>query len=114
MSQVRIQELPLLPTFIIRGYPQPDMELMADFSLVSTMQQDMPQQVWMHGMKGVSNYTIWRAIGQSLLERDVRYVRARRAPNRVLPRGETMPDGSLRIDLERLLSRGRDTGFASL
>lgn len=114
MSRVRIQELPLLPTFIIRAYPEDGMPLMADFQLVCTGQTTAPDEIWLHGMYGSSNRRIWRALGLALQERDVRFIRAMRAPGRILPRGEPMPDGSLRIDLEKLMVKPTDTGFTPL
>lgn len=114
MSRVRIQELPNLPTLILRAYPEDDMPLMADFQLVCTVQQSGADEVWIHGMLGTSTRVIWRAIASALMERGIRYVRARRAQGRILPRGETMEDGSLRIDLDQLIQRPRDTGFSEL
>ncbi|MGC3984846.1 MAG: hypothetical protein QM777_09010 [Pseudorhodoferax sp.] len=114
MSRVRIQELPNLPTFILRAYPEDDMPLMADFQLVCTCQQSAADEVWIHGMLGQSNRVIWRAIAGALLGRGVRYVRARRAQGRILPRGETMEDGSLRVDLHQLMQRPRDTSFSEI
>ena len=114
MSRVRIQELPSLPTFILRAYPEDDMPLMADFQLVCTCQQSGSDEVWIHGMLGTSNRIIWRAIAKALMARGIRYGRARRAQGRILPRGETMEDGSLRVDLQELSQRPRDTGFSEL
>jgi hypothetical protein len=110
MSRVRIQELPSLPTFILRTYPENDMPLMADFQLVCTVQQS--EEVWIHGMLGESSRVIWRAIAGALIDRGIRFVRARRAQGRILPRGETMEDGSLRVDLYQLIQRPRDTSFS--
>jgi hypothetical protein len=114
MSRVRIQELPCLPTFILRAYPEDDMPLMADFQLVCTCQQSCCDEVWIHGMLGTSNRVIWRAIASALMDRGIRYVRARRAQGRILLRGETMEDGSLRVDLHELIQRSCDTGFSEL
>lgn len=114
MSRVRIQELPTLPTFILRAYPEDDMPLMANFQLVCTVQQSGVEEAWIHGMLGESNRVIWRAIASALMDRGIRYVRARRAQGRILPRGETMEDGSLRVDLQQLVLRPRDTSFSEL
>lgn len=114
MSYVRVQKLPLLPTFIIRAYPEENMPGMSDFQLVCTMQETAPDTVWLHGMLGISNRRIWRAIGKQLVSMGYRYIMARRAPGRILPGGKTMPDGSLQIDLVSLMDRPRDTGFSPL
>lgn len=111
---VRVQELPALRTFIFRAYPEADAPLMADYQMVCTIQLTSDTEAWVHGMLGVSNRRIWRAIVAELLRRGVHTLYAKRAPGRVLPRGETMPDGSLRIDLRALDRRGTDTGFGAL
>lgn len=119
-KNVRVQDLPLLPTSIVRGYDEDNAPLMADFQIVTTMQQVDAYAAWLHGMLGKGSRRIWRGIGEAAMERGIERLYMRRAPGRILPRGrpadpaEGHPEGTMVIDLREAMRRPFDTGFQPL
>lgn len=112
---IRFQDLPEeTKTSVVRFYNDPGAGEMGDFQVVCTITWESPTVVWVHGMMGKGNRTLWREFVQELDDKGVEVIKAKRAEGRRLPMALQMPDGSYEMRIDYLQGRQIDTGFTSL
>jgi len=114
---IRVQELPSDSTFsIVRFFNDPNAGAFAEFDLVATIEWERHERTaWIHGMKGHANRYLLRELVDYLVSQGVRTIKAKRAAQKILPRGKVMQDGSIEIDIADLVKRQpHDTNWSPL
>lgn len=121
MALIRIEELPPGEYATLRGFVDPRAADKAAYDVISTLRWEPPNSCWMSGM--LTKVKIDRVMLRAILAKlhygyGIRYIRAERAEDHVLPRAERMPDGSWRLDIlpyvDRRGNMDIDTGLTPL
>lgn len=114
---IRVQELPPDSTYsVVRFFNDPNASMFAEFDLVATIEWERySRTAWIHAMKGQANRYLLRELVDYLVSQGVRTIKAKRAAQRILPRGKVMQDGSIEIDIDDLVKRQpHDTNWGTL